>query len=586
MRLEIAASDHDVQRYLDGHMLQLPGFVLRNLELQGEIKAEIVKAVNGMFLLAQLHFDSLKGKTSRKAIRTALEKLPTGSEAYDKAYNDAMERIEGQLDGQKRLAKQVLSWITCAKRPLTTSELEHALAVELGESQFDEENLSLVEDMVSVCAGLVTVDEESAIIRLVHYTAQEYFERTQKVWFPDAETDIAEICITYLSFNDFETGICQNDEELDKRLQSNPLYDYASSNWGHHARKGFTLIPEVISFLETKGQVEASIQALFAQESRSGDIQQVSGYSQTRPMTGLHLAAYFGLKDAVNSYLETGLSAQLKDSSGRTPLSWAAEKGHEAAAELLLDKGAKVDAKDKFGHTPLSWAAQNGHEAVAELLLDKGAKVDAKDKSGQTPLSLAAVKWHEAVAELLLDKGAEVDAKDRFGLTLLSMAAMNGQEAFAELLLNKGAKVDAKDKSGHTPLSRAAGNGQEAVVELLLDKGAKVDAKDKSGQTPLSWAARNGHEAVAELLLDKDAKVDAKDKSGQTPLSLAAVKGHEAVAELLLDKGAEVDPKDGSGRTPLFLAAENGHEMVEQLLRRRGALVVEDLYGLVALFTL
>jgi hypothetical protein len=33
--------------------------------------------------------------------------------------------------------------------------------------------------MVSVCAGLVTIDEESNIIRLVHHTTQEYFERSQ-----------------------------------------------------------------------------------------------------------------------------------------------------------------------------------------------------------------------------------------------------------------------------------------------------------------------------------------------------------------------------------------------------------------------
>ena len=55
------------------------------------------------------------------------------------------------------------------------------LQLEVGESELDEENLPEIEDMVSVCAGLVTVDEESEIIRLVHYTTQEYFERTQKV---------------------------------------------------------------------------------------------------------------------------------------------------------------------------------------------------------------------------------------------------------------------------------------------------------------------------------------------------------------------------------------------------------------------
>ena len=96
--------------------------------------------------------------------------------------------------------------------------------MEIGESQIDEDNLLQVEDMVSVCAGLVTVDEESKIIRLVHYTTQEYFERTQKDWFPNAESDITIICITYLSFHVFENGYCQTSDELENRLHSNLFF--------------------------------------------------------------------------------------------------------------------------------------------------------------------------------------------------------------------------------------------------------------------------------------------------------------------------------------------------------------------------
>jgi hypothetical protein len=126
-----------------------------------------------------------------------------------------MDRIEGQLEDQEELAKQVLSWITCGKRPLTTLELQYALAIEVGDSELDKDNLPQVEDILSVCAGLVTVDEESSIIRLVHYTTQEYFDRTRTKWFPNAEANITTICVTYLSFDEFKSGICQNDEEFE-----------------------------------------------------------------------------------------------------------------------------------------------------------------------------------------------------------------------------------------------------------------------------------------------------------------------------------------------------------------------------------
>jgi hypothetical protein len=49
-QLEIRASDQDIQRYLDGHMSQLPGYVFRSSDLQHEIKAGILKAVDGMYV--------------------------------------------------------------------------------------------------------------------------------------------------------------------------------------------------------------------------------------------------------------------------------------------------------------------------------------------------------------------------------------------------------------------------------------------------------------------------------------------------------------------------------------------------------
>jgi hypothetical protein len=49
--LEIRASEEDVRRYLEGHMFRLPGFVVRSLELQEEAKTNIIKAVDGMYVV-------------------------------------------------------------------------------------------------------------------------------------------------------------------------------------------------------------------------------------------------------------------------------------------------------------------------------------------------------------------------------------------------------------------------------------------------------------------------------------------------------------------------------------------------------
>ena len=322
--------------------------------------------------MAQLHLDSLTDKTTLRAIARALEKLPKGSGALDQAYQEATQRINGQNAGLKKLAWQVLSWITCAKRPLNSVELQHALAVEPGDIELGKDNLQNIEEAISFCAGLVTIDDESHIIRLVHYTTQEYFERTQKDWFPDAEIDITQTCVTYLSFNNFGQGCCRTDDEFEERLLSNHLYKYVAQNWGHHARKALTLCQEVTDFLECEAKVQASSQALIAVKQYSSH----SNYSQNFPrqMTGLHLAAYFGVDRAMSILLEQGVKADLKDSYSRTPLSWAAGKGQEAVVKLLLAReGVDAESKDKYGLTPLWWAAENGHEAVVKLL-EKGTE--------------------------------------------------------------------------------------------------------------------------------------------------------------------------------------------------------------------
>ncbi|KAF1828418.1 ankyrin repeat protein, partial [Decorospora gaudefroyi] len=167
-------------------------------------------------------------KRTPKEVKSTLARLSKGSAALDDAYRDAIQRIEGQMDGDSKRAKSVLSWITLAKRPLTTTEICCALAVEPGEAELDPESRPDIEDLVSVCAGLVVVDPESAVIRLVHYTTQEFFERSSNAWNLGAQLHIATTCLTYLSFDMFKTGSCSSDEKFEERLQESKFLDYAA----------------------------------------------------------------------------------------------------------------------------------------------------------------------------------------------------------------------------------------------------------------------------------------------------------------------------------------------------------------------
>jgi Ankyrin repeats (3 copies) len=290
------------------------------------------------FLLARLHVDSLLDKKTKKKVLITLNSFTCGASALDEAYKDAIERINGQLDEDRNLATRVLSWMTYAKRLLTTDELCHALAVELDEEELDADNIPNVEDVVSVCAGLVTIDEESKIIRLVHYTTQEYFERIRVEWNPVAQQDIASTCLTYLTLSTFGSGSCASDVEFEGRLKDNPFFDYSARYWAIHTHnvQEVEQVSEIaFIFLQDNASVSSCAQAMSVREYK------YNGYSQVFPQltTGLQLSARFGLYYFVKLLVERDdVEADSKEYDGRTPLSYAAWEGHEAVVKLL-DRG-------------------------------------------------------------------------------------------------------------------------------------------------------------------------------------------------------------------------------------------------------
>lgn len=392
----------------------------------------------------------------------ALKSLPSGSNAYDSAYSTAMERIEGQVSDQRDMAKQVLSWITCAG-PLTTRELQHALAVEIGVPYLDDANISDVEDIVSVCAGLVIVDEQSNIIRLVHYTAQEYFERTWSSWFPSAQHNIAVTCITYLSYDFFKDYPSHSIHEAGV-LDKYPLYRYAAQNWGRHGEIQRQDLGIMLDFLGNKQKATCAAQVLLED----------SPWPIPKEVDGIHLASYFGLDNTVHELVMIGWDINLPDSLGKSPLSWAACEGHVSLVQLLLDLGASRNSMDINWHTPLLWAAKTGQRDVVELLVNLGADKQSRDKYGQSPLSLAAKYGQRTVVEFLLKAGADVDSRDNNGQTALLWAANQDHPDIVKLLL--------ENEDNYPVLSWSTATVNEKEVDTLKFEDCEKDDPPTSGR--------------------------------------------------------------------------------------------------------
>jgi hypothetical protein len=142
----------------------------------------------------------------------------------------------------------VLYWISNATRPLLITELQNALTIEPGETSLDEDRIVIPKYLVLVCSGLVMVKKESQVIRLVHYSTEEYLQIRQQSLFPDAYEKIATASLTYLSCTVNAAFNCSEMEEIDSLCRKNPFYMYAAQCWGDHARRGGLKIASKILF--------------------------------------------------------------------------------------------------------------------------------------------------------------------------------------------------------------------------------------------------------------------------------------------------------------------------------------------------
>lgn len=130
--------------------------------------------------MAALTTQNVITTTSPEETRHALKKPPTTLEDRFKAN---MLRILRQSTYQRRLALDALLWIVWAKRTLNIKELLLALSIEPGRPGTNTSNLAVEGALHGACIGMITVENPSGIIRLMHKTMYDYLQETHTEWF-------------------------------------------------------------------------------------------------------------------------------------------------------------------------------------------------------------------------------------------------------------------------------------------------------------------------------------------------------------------------------------------------------------------
>jgi len=552
-----------------------------NPELIKEIPEKIVPKANGMILLVRLYMDALKVKQNRQQIEDTLDSLP---EEFDSNYDQIMERIDSQSRDDSLLARRVLSWIVYTHRPLGFVELQHALAVSLGDTEFNSASIFHKDLLLTVTAGLVRVDTDGFAVRLSHFTAYEYFYKNREKYFSSAAADIARVTLTYLSFRSLSEP-CQGiheDEEFAARLKARPFLSYASEYWGEHVREAgsvSTVQDAVLQFVSDSSRLTSTIQAYWYLDMTGS-----SGWDVRKGVNSLHVCSWFGLDAAVRELVTRGVDIDSQDEPyHQTALMYACRRGHASIVRILLELGAWVNIRSARESTPLFEAVDGCHLHVVKVLLEREELLvnsTQPHKLNRTALMLAVgARLPDIVDALLERQDIDVNQKDEEGFTALSVAAMVGDDFIVESILYKrdreGRKIvniDSVNRVGSSALILAAGRDHETIVWQLLECGADPLITDgKGGGTAIQRAVDNGQVDVVQMLLGYKADVQSLDSSGRSLLNSASLNGSSTLVQFLVEKGLDPDFQDQRGRTPLHDAARTGKIDVTKALLNLGA---------------
>ena len=497
--------------------------------------------------------DTLAALHRPSRLKQALIDLPS---KIDQSYDQAMQRILGMGQNVDE-AKNFLAWVVCAYRPLSIREIEHATATFADQKEIDPDDVIGADVLCSWCAGLVTID--AGYVKLVHYTAETYFQKSKERWFPTAKKDLPQICLTYLMFNAFLQGSCGGESQssaVEHRVHEYPLLEYASVYWGSHLRDNCRIDfhAKTMEFLLSKPHRETAVQMLWYAVSPDTVTWEAQSHA-----SALHLPSFFGLDDVVSSLLDLGHDTELEDSVGATPLMYASSQGHHDVVVRLSQAGSKINARCNHGTASIHRAVIHNRVKVVEVLLKYDElDVNVRDTSrfDFTPLLLAIKEGHfDVLEQILTRRDAALVTEEKVAFV---WAAHLGQlEAVKLMLQDERVGLDVPDRFQRTALLTAAGLGHVEIVRILLTAGADPEKQDNFGGTPILRAIDCNRLAVVNVLIEHGVQLNTVDNYSRTLIHGAALGNKEVLLRLLLDQPTRIDinAQGHDGRTALHDAA-------------------------------
>ncbi|WP_375316602.1 ankyrin repeat domain-containing protein [Wolbachia endosymbiont (group A) of Colletes cunicularius] len=280
---------------------------------------------------------------------------------------------------------------------------------------------------------------------------------------------------------------------------------------------------------------------------------------------------------------------ELDDQQKVELLCYLIDSGELDIAKFLIKKGTKINSSDSSGKKPISYAAENRHWNIVESLLRKKAKFnDLSGKQKDLLLDHSAKSAHWDIVKLFMkDNGRDnyfghlVDSQQR--VELLCYLIRSKDLDVAEFLIEKGTGVNNFDKHGKKPIHYAAGNGYWNIVELLLRNNAHFnDLENAQKDSLLHYSVQNADWNIVKLFIEDDCRDNYFDKLDDQQrmcclyhfISVGNLGITKFFIEQLIRKEriSSVNVPSNHGETFLHLAAKNDKlDIVQYLVNEKGA---------------
>ncbi|KAI0421746.1 hypothetical protein F5X98DRAFT_389026 [Xylaria grammica] len=218
----------DIASFLNANLHHLPG---ATPSARQDISDRILQNSRGCFLWVSLVLGELRQVHTTAEINQVLDNNHSDMYALYARILDEMSRAKFGKD----LMRAILTWVTCAFRPLSVSEIHLAVEADIRDSVGD------IEKAIGTCSNLVFVDQAKKV-QLIHLTAREYLTRENMnsefvIDISAAHKRLALICVRTLCGGQGNPAKGPRTRLLASDVARNAdsaLYDYASAYLFQH----------------------------------------------------------------------------------------------------------------------------------------------------------------------------------------------------------------------------------------------------------------------------------------------------------------------------------------------------------------